>query len=88
MTYEAEVVERMTARGLTLSTAESTVGGMIGHLLTNVPGASKGFIGGITAYHGRPKVDLLHVSRETLTEHGSVSEAALQLVLDYLGETR
>ena len=77
MTREAEVVERMTARGLTLATAESTVGGMIGHLLTNVPGASKVFIGGITAYHRRPKVELLHVPAETLSEHGSVSEATV-----------
>lgn len=71
-----EVVERMTAQGLTLGTAESTVGGMIGHLLTDVPGASKVFIGGITAYHGRPKMTLLNVPVETLRNAGSVSEEA------------
>jgi PncC family amidohydrolase len=71
-----EVVERLTALGLTLGTAESTVGGLIGHLLTDVPGSSKVFVGGITAYHGRPKMALLNVPAETLREHGSVSEAA------------
>ena len=51
----AEVVERMAARGLRLATAESTVGGLIGHLLTDAPGASRVFAGGITAYAERPE---------------------------------
>lgn len=71
-----EVIERMTAQGLTLGTAESTVGGLIGHLLTDVPGSSKVFVGGITAYHGRPKTALLNVPVETLRNAGSVSEEA------------
>lgn len=71
---EAEVVRRLTEAGLRLATAESTVGGMIGHLLTNVSGSSKVFIGGITAYHGGPKMDLLGVPRDLLREHGSVAE--------------
>ena len=71
-----QVVERMTAAGLTLGTAESTIGGLIGHLLTDVPGSSKVFVGGITAYHGRPKQSLLNVPVETLRDHGSVSEEA------------
>ncbi len=71
-----EVIERMTAEGLTLGTAESTVGGLIGHLLTDVPGSSKVFVGGITAYHGRPKTKLLNVPVETLRNAGSVSEEA------------
>ncbi len=76
--YEADVVARMTERGLKLATAESTVGGMIGHLLTNVPGSSKVFVGGISAYGGAPKMELLKVPRETLREHGSVSEEAVR----------
>lgn len=71
-----EVIERMTAQGLTIGTAESTVGGLIGHLLTDVPGSSKVFVGGITAYHGRPKTTLLNVPVETLRNAGSVSEEA------------
>jgi PncC family amidohydrolase len=67
------VVQRMTARGLRLATAESTVGGLIGYALTSVPGASKVFAGGITAYSNVPKRELLHVPAETIEEYGSVS---------------
>lgn len=61
MVNAVAVIERMTARGLRLSTAESTVGGLIGHLLTNVPGSSKVFVGGVTAYTGNSKQKLLGV---------------------------
>lgn len=70
----SEVVARMTERGLRLATAESTVGGLIGFTVTSVPGASKVFIGGITAYGGGSKTSLLGVPEETLREHGSVAE--------------
>ena len=76
MSAEAEVVERLTRRGLRLATAESTVGGLIGHLLTNVPGASRVFPGGITAYATPAKTALLGVSGETLETEGSVSAPA------------
>ncbi len=76
--HEYEVVARMTERGLTLATAESTVGGLIGHLLTNVPGSSKVFIGGITAYRGPAKIEVMGVDAETLRAHGSVSEEAVR----------
>jgi nicotinamide-nucleotide amidase len=72
------VIERMTARGLRLATAESTVGGLIGYALTAVPGASKVFAGGITAYANAPKRELLKVSEETLAEYGSISAAAVE----------
>ena len=73
-----EVVERLTARGLTLATAESSVGGMIGHWLTDVPGASRVLVGGVIAYGRGPKVDLLHVPPDILDNHGSVSEPAVR----------
>lgn len=76
--HEQEVVARMTERGLRLATAESTVGGLIGHLLTNVSGSSKVFVGGITAYHGTPKMSLLSVDRDTLRDHTSVSEETVR----------
>ena len=75
-----EVVERMTAQGLRLATAESTVGGLIGHALTDVHGASRVFPGGITAYANPPKQALLGVPAATLEAHGSVSaETALAM---------
>jgi PncC family amidohydrolase len=70
----ATVVARLTDRGLRMATAESTVGGLIGFSLISVPGASKTFIGGITAYGGGSKTSLLHVPEETLRDHGSVAE--------------
>jgi PncC family amidohydrolase len=71
-----QVVAGLTARGLTLATAEASVGGMIGHLVTNVPGASRCFVGGIAPYARGPKTDLLGVDGDLLTTEGSVSAAA------------
>jgi PncC family amidohydrolase len=73
----AAVVQGLAARGLTLATAEASVGGMIGHLVTNVPGASRCFVGGIAPYARGPKTDLLHVDGDMLTSEGSVSAAAV-----------
>ena len=70
----AEVVRRMTERGLRLATAESTTGGLTGYLLVAVPGASKVFVGGVAAYGRKPKTDWLRVSPDTIAEHGSVHE--------------
>ena len=75
---EKQVVDRMTERGLTLSTAESTVGGLIGHLLTNVPGSSKVFVGGITAYHRPPKIEVMKADGDAIAKAGSVSEEAVR----------
>ena len=74
------VVRLLSERGLTLAVAESCTGGLIGHLLTNVAGSSRCFIGGVAAYHGRAKTTLLGVTPETLRAHGSVSaETALAM---------
>ena len=74
------VVHILSERGLTLAVAESCTGGLIGHLLTNVAGSSRCFIGGVAAYHGRAKTTLLGVTPETLRAHGSVSaETALAM---------
>ena len=78
--FEWEVVRRYTERGLRLATAESTVGGLIGHRLTDVPGASRVFTGGIAAYSNDAKVALLGVERATLELHGSVAaETVLEM---------
>lgn len=73
---ETRVVRLLAERGLTLAVAESCTGGLIGHLLTNVPGSSRCFIGGVAAYHGRAKTVLLGVPEETLRTYGGVSEEA------------
>jgi PncC family amidohydrolase len=83
------VVELLTLLNLTLALAESCTGGLIGHLITNVPGSSRCFLGSVVAYHARAKTDILGVPNEMLEVHGSVSaETALamaggvRLVLD------
>ena len=76
--HEQAVVERLTERGLRIGTAESTLGGLIGHLLTNVPGSSKAFVGGITAYNRSAKVGVMGVDGEALQAAGSVSEDAVR----------
>ena len=70
-----EALAQLEARGLTLGVAESITGGLIGHVLTERPGASRVFLGGIVAYDNRLK-ERLGVTRETLEMHGAVSEQA------------
>jgi nicotinamide-nucleotide amidase len=65
-------------RNLTISVAESCTGGLIGHRLTNVPGSSKYFRGGMLVYSNQSKVDLLNVSPATLEAFGAVSDSAVQ----------
>jgi nicotinamide-nucleotide amidase len=58
----------------TVAVAESCTGGFLAHRLTNVPGSSAVFLGGVVAYSNRVKQDLLGVRAETLRLHGAVSE--------------
>jgi PncC family amidohydrolase len=75
-----QLVRLLQERSLTLAVAESCTGGLIGHLLTDVPGSSRVFPGGVVAYGNRPKQDLLGVPAELLRTHGAVSgEAALAM---------
>ena len=71
---EKAIGELLKARRLTLAVAESCTGGLIGHRLTNVPGSSAYFPGGIIAYSNEIKEKLLGVSHTTLTNFGAVSE--------------
>jgi nicotinamide-nucleotide amidase len=57
-----------------LATAESCTGGLIGDRLTNVPGSSDVYLGGVVAYANACKVTALGVQQATLDEHGAVSE--------------
>ena len=63
------------SRGLTVATAESCTGGLVGHLLTEVPGASACLVGGIVAYADRVKVAMLGVDPAILEAEGAVSES-------------
>ncbi len=73
MRLEERLAAAVSDQGLTLATAESCTGGGLSRLLTEIPGASAFFIGGIIAYHNDVKMQLLNVPPETLTHHGAVS---------------
>jgi nicotinamide-nucleotide amidase len=70
---EVVVTGLVQQRGLTLALAESITGGMIGEMLTRVPGASRSFLGSVVSYSNDMKSSLLGVSRETLSRYGAVS---------------
>jgi nicotinamide-nucleotide amidase len=71
---ENVVVRRLTELEKSLALAESCTGGNIAHRITNVPGASQVFFGGVTSYANAAKEKLLGVRGETLRQHGAVSD--------------
>jgi nicotinamide-nucleotide amidase len=70
---EELVISLAAAQGLRLATAESCTGGMVAARLTDVPGSSASFVGGVVAYADEVKRGELDVSGEVLAEHGAVS---------------
>ena len=80
---ETAKVERVLGRlllkgGLRLAVAESCTGGLIGDRLTDVPGSSRYFGGGVIAYSNVAKARLLGVGKQTLTKCGAVSEQTVR----------
>jgi nicotinamide-nucleotide amidase len=71
---EGTIVRLMTERNWILATAESCTGGFIANRITNVPGASKIFLGGVVAYSNEVKRRFLGVRAKTLARRGAVSE--------------
>jgi len=69
----ARVLAELDRRGETLATAESLTGGMVGQLLTDVPGASASYLGGVISYATRLKATLVGVDSTTLAELGPVA---------------
>lgn len=68
------VVARLTARGLTLVSAESCTGGGLGAAITAIPGSSACFLGGVIAYANAVKIAQLGVDPAALETEGAVSE--------------
>lgn len=71
---QASLIALLHESGRTLATAESCTGGLIGARITDVPGASSVYLGGIVAYSNRIKTAQLSVPAETLERFGAVSE--------------
>jgi len=76
--FEAAVGAALIARGWTLATAESCTGGLIGHLITNVPGSSHYFRMGVVAYSNEAKIRVLGVPQQVIADHGAVSEPTVR----------
>jgi PncC family amidohydrolase len=69
-----EVGKLLKARGLMLAVAESCTGGKLGDMITEVPGSSDYFQGGVISYSNHAKVDLLGVDPKLIAARGAVSE--------------
>lgn len=79
----AQVVGRLLrASGHTLALAESCTGGLVAQLVTETPGASDYFLGGVVAYANAAKQELLGVPADLLAEHGAVSDAVARAMAE------
>jgi nicotinamide-nucleotide amidase len=70
---EAVIGDLLVEAGLTLATAESCTGGLLGGRITRAPGSSRYFLGGVVAYANEVKTGTLRVPKETLDAAGAVS---------------
>ena len=70
---EEEVGNLLRRKGLTLGVVESATGGLISHLITNVPGSSGYYKGAITAYSNESKIKVVGVKEDTIKQYGTVS---------------
>ncbi|HSN74768.1 MAG TPA: CinA family protein [Anaerolineae bacterium] len=68
-----QIGDRLRSQHLTLAVAESCTGGLLGDQITDVPGSSNYFLGGVLAYSNQVKQGLLGVRAGTLETHGAVS---------------
>ena len=79
-TLEEVVAESLQRQTATIAVAESCTGGMLAARLTNVPGSSTYFLGGIVCYSNEMKASMVDVPQETIEKYGAVSsEVALAL---------
>ena len=74
MSRAKDIVERASAAGIVIATAESCTGGMISAAITDIAGSSRVLDRGFVTYSNAAKMDMLGVSAETLDAHGAVSE--------------
>ncbi|HNX07469.1 MAG TPA: competence/damage-inducible protein A [Bacteroidales bacterium] len=81
--YENDTLASVTGKLLqkkqaSVATAESCTGGLIAHLITEVPGASAYFKGSVIAYHNDIKTKVLGVNKNLIEKHGAVSEEVVR----------
>ncbi len=73
LSIEQALGSALAEAGLSLATAESCTGGLLGARITSIPGSSAWFLGGVVSYSNGAKSDLLGVSRTTIDAFGAVS---------------
>jgi PncC family amidohydrolase len=78
----ARLGDLLLEHGWRLATAESSTGGLIGHAITLVPGASRYYVGGVISYSNVAKEVELGVPHEMIEEHGAVSAEVAQAMAD------
>ncbi len=76
------VVPALVVSGQTLATAESCTGGLVGAALTDVPGSSDAYMGGVISYSNQAKEEMVGVPQELLIEHGAVSESVARAMAE------
>jgi nicotinamide-nucleotide amidase len=80
ISLEEVIGELLRKKNLTLATAESCTGGLLGHRITDVPGSSDYYVGGVIAYSNEIKKLICKVKEETLKNYGAISkETALEM---------
>jgi nicotinamide-nucleotide amidase len=72
----------LKARGATIAVAESCTGGLLGKVITDTPGSSEFFVGGVIAYSNMIKIGLLDVPTDLIEKHGAVSEECAVAMAD------
>ncbi|GFE66890.1 CinA family protein [Litoreibacter roseus] len=77
-----DVLDAARTAGLTLATAESCTGGLITAALTEIAGSSDVVDRGFVTYSNAAKMQMLHVSSDTLETYGAVSEAVAQEMVE------
>lgn len=80
--FASAVGDVLRARGLTLSAAESCTGGMVGSMLTGVPGSSDYLLFDAVTYANSAKTEVLGVSTEVLRAYGAVSEESARAMAE------
>ena len=75
---EEEVGNLLRKKRLTLGVVESATGGLISHLITNIPGSSDYYKGSITAYSNEVKVKVVGVKAKTISQYGTVSSQVVK----------
>lgn len=81
LTITQELGQELSFQNLRMATAESCTGGLISSTLTDVPGSSLWFAGGVVAYSNTTKIEVLGVPEEIILAHGAVSRPCVEAMV-------